>query len=122
MESRTLSLLEFPKVLERLSQLAVSEPAATACRLLTPFGDPALLAREQRKLTEALELRRDAAFIFTPFPDLEPLFPILESERQTLDLDALVALFHDQSGLRRPGRGCLFFEGIRSGGRVAQAL
>lgn len=94
MESRTLSLLEFPKVLERLAQLAASEPAAAACRGLSPLGDQELLAREQRKLAEALELRRDAAFAFTPFPDLEPLFPILESERRTLDLDALVALQH----------------------------
>ena len=94
MESRTLSLLEFPKVLERLAQLAVSEPAAAACKALAPLGDPTTLAREQRKLAEAIELRRDAAFAFTPFPDIEPLFPILDSERRTFDLDALVALDH----------------------------
>ena len=94
MESRTLSLLEFPKVLERLAQLAVSEPAAAACKAIAPLGDPATLAREQRKLAEAIELRRDAAFAFTPFPDIEPLFPILDSERRTFDLDALVALDH----------------------------
>jgi DNA mismatch repair protein MutS2 len=94
MESRTLSLLEFPKVLERLARLAASEPAAAACRMLSPLGDPEVLAREQRKLAEALELRRDAAFVFSPFPDIEPLFAVLESERRGLDLDALVALFH----------------------------
>ncbi|WP_300155409.1 Smr/MutS family protein [Solidesulfovibrio sp.] len=94
MESRTLSLLEFPKVLERLAALAVSEPAAAACRAIAPLGDPDVLAREQRKLAEAMELRRDAAFAFTPFPDVEPLFPVLESERRGLDLDALVALSH----------------------------
>jgi len=80
--------------LERLSRLAVSEPAAAACLALGPLGDPELLAREQRKLAEALGLRRDAAFEFTPFPDIEPLFPVLESERRVLDLDALAALFH----------------------------
>ncbi len=94
MESRTLSLLEFPKVLERLSRLAVSEPAAAACLALAPLGDPELLSKEQRKLAEALELRRDAAFEFSPFPDIEPLFPVLESERRVLDLDALAALGH----------------------------
>ena len=94
MESRTLSLLEFPKVLERLSRLAVSEPAAAACLALAPLGDPELLSKEQRKLAEALELRRDAAFEFSPFPDIEPLFPVLESERRVLDLDALAALAH----------------------------
>jgi DNA mismatch repair protein MutS2 len=94
MESRTLTLLEFPKVLERLSQLAASEPAAASCRTLSPLGDQALLAREQQKLAEALELRRDAAFLFSPFPDIEPLFAVLESERRVLDLDALVALAH----------------------------
>lgn len=92
MESRTLSLLEFPKVLDRLATLAVSEPAASACRCLVPFEDQAVLVRQQRKLAEAIELRRDAAFVFTPFPDIEPLFPVLESERRALDLDALVAM------------------------------
>ncbi len=94
MESRTLSLLEFPKVLERLALLAVSEPAAAACRALAPFSDQETLALAQRKLAEAVELRRDAAFEFTPFPDIEPLFDLLESERRGLDLDALVALGH----------------------------
>jgi len=94
MESRTLSLLEFPKVLERLAALAVSEPAAAACREISPIGDPKVLADEQRKLAEAVELRRDAAFTFTPFPDIEAIFPILESERRALELDALVALGH----------------------------
>ena len=58
MESRTLSLLEFPKVLERLATLAVSEPAATACRAIVPLGDPRRLAEEQRKAEE--EARRAA--------------------------------------------------------------
>jgi len=92
MESRTLSLLEFPKVLKRLAELAASEPAVAACRMLTPLGDPGLLAREQQKLVEALELRRDAAFHFSPFPDIEPLLAVVSSERRVLDLDALVAL------------------------------
>ena len=94
MESRTLSLLEFPKVLDRLAGYAASEPAAAACRALAPMGDAARLATEQRKLAEALELRRDRAFEFTAFPDIEPLFAVLESERRVLDLDALVALSH----------------------------
>lgn len=94
MESRTLSLLEFPKVLERLAALAVSEPAAAACRSLTPLENQETLARRQRLVAEAMELRRDAAFAFSPFPDIEPLFPVLESERRQLDLDALVALSH----------------------------
>jgi len=92
MESRTLSLLEFPAVLERLAAFAASEPAATACRALSPLPDPDRLARQQHRLAEARELRRDAVFVFTPFPDLEPLFPVLESEHRLLDLDALTAL------------------------------
>jgi len=80
--------------LERLANLAASEPAAAACRAIAPLGDVSLVAREQQKLAEALELRRNRAFEFSPFPDLEPLFPVLDSERRTLDLDALVALGH----------------------------
>jgi DNA mismatch repair protein MutS2 len=92
MESRTLSLLEFPRVLTQLACLAASEPAAAACRALTPLADPASLLDRQRKLAEARELRRDGAFVFTPFPDIEPLFAVLASERRVLDLDALAAL------------------------------
>ncbi len=107
MESRTLSLLEFPKVLERLAGLAASEPAAAACRSIVPLADAQTLAREQRKLAEAMELRRDAAFVFTSYPDIEPLFPILDSERRDLDLDALVALGHvlSQVGALREALG-----------------
>jgi DNA mismatch repair protein MutS2 len=92
MESRTLSLLEFPRVLAQLSCLAASEPGAAACLALTPLADPVSLLTRQRKLSEARELRRDGAFVFTPFPDIEPLFAVLASERRVLDLDALVAL------------------------------
>jgi DNA mismatch repair protein MutS2 len=92
MESRTLSLLEFPRVLEQLACLAASEPAAAACRDLCPLSDAELLRARQIKLAEARELRRDGAFTFTSFPDIAPLFPILASERRVLDLDALVAL------------------------------
>ncbi|KHK04050.1 Recombination inhibitory protein MutS2 [Desulfovibrio sp. TomC] len=80
--------------MERLAQLAASEPAAAACRAIVPLGDVSLVAREQQKLAEALHLRRDRAIVFTAFPDIEPLFPILDSERRVLDLDALAALFH----------------------------
>lgn len=79
-------------MLERLAALASSEPAAAACRALAPFTDPDSLAKEQLRLAEARELRRDAAFVFAPFPDIAPLFGILASELRVLDLDALVAL------------------------------
>ena len=92
MESRTLSLLEFPAVLSRLATFAASEPAAAACRALGPLPDSESLARQQRRLSEARELRRDAIFVFTPFPDIEPLFDVLLSERRLLDLDALTAM------------------------------
>ena len=92
MESRTLSLLEFPAVLERLAALAASEPAAVACRALGPLPDAETLACQQQRLAEARELRRDGVFVFTAFPDITPLFPVLESEHRLLDLDALTAL------------------------------
>jgi len=92
MESRTLSLLEFPRVLARLAALAASEPAAAACQALVPFADREALEQEQRRLAEARELRRDGVFTFAPFPDIAPVFDILASELRVLDLDALVAL------------------------------
>jgi len=92
MESRTLSLLEFPRVLARLAALAASEPAAAACQALVPFADREALEQEQLRLAEARELRRDGVFTFAPFPDIAPVFDILASELRVLDLDALVAL------------------------------
>lgn len=92
MESRTLSLLEFPAVLERLAAFAASEPAAAVCRHLGPLADPNHLAEQQQRLAEARELKRDGVFTFSPFPDIAPLYPILEGEHRLLDLDALTAL------------------------------
>ncbi|QLA19947.1 endonuclease MutS2 [Desulfolutivibrio sulfoxidireducens] len=92
MDTRSLQLLEFHKVLGSLADLAVSIPGRLACAALSPLSDPDMLFRRQRLLAECLELRRDAHFRLAEFPDLAGLFPALGNESVPLDLDALFAL------------------------------
>ncbi len=92
MDTRSLQLLEFHKVLGFLADLAVSVPGRQACAALSPLADPEALARRQRLLAECLDLRREATFRLAEFPALDGLFAVLGSETACLDLDALFAL------------------------------
>ena len=53
MNERNLRVLEFPKILEMLAALAVTEPGREAARALTPSGDPAAVRRMQDETEEA---------------------------------------------------------------------
>jgi len=92
MESRTLHLLEFPKVLKELSGFAVSEPGAEACLALRPLQDPAAVRHCLELLDQALCWARESEFRLAEFPDLSAIFPLLDIPHRFLDLDALVAL------------------------------
>ena len=54
MNERTLRVLEYPKIIERLVQYAGSLPGKRLCRELTPSDDPGKIARMQRETTDAL--------------------------------------------------------------------
>jgi DNA mismatch repair protein MutS2 len=92
MDTRSLQLLEFPKVLGRLADLTVSVPGRLAALGLSPCGDPDELAARQGLLAECLELRRDAVLSLTEFPSLDGLIEAAGGESASLDLDALFAI------------------------------
>ena len=92
MEQRTLALLEFPRVLARVSLLAVSEPGRAAALALTPALDPEQAAHQRELTREAMILRAAKALTVPDFPSLDGLFAYLGASRAALDLDALFAL------------------------------
>ncbi len=53
MNERNLRVLEFPKILEMLSALAVTDPGREAARALTPSGDANTVRRWQAETEEA---------------------------------------------------------------------
>ena len=53
MNERNLRVLEFPKILDMLAALAVTEPGREAARALTPSGDAAIVRRWQAETEEA---------------------------------------------------------------------
>lgn len=92
MDSKTLALLEFPKVLEALGSFAVSEPGREACLALRPLADHALVAREADLLRQARDFCACSKVRPADFPSLDGLFVFLEQRTAVLDLDACVAL------------------------------
>ena len=53
MNERNIRVLEYPKILEMLAALAVTEPGREAARALRPSGDPATVRRWQDETEEA---------------------------------------------------------------------
>jgi len=92
MEQRALVQLEFPKILERLSRLAVSEPGAQACLALAPFETQAALSRAQELLRQAWACVSETGFRAQAFLPLEGVFCALETPHRVLDADDLWAV------------------------------
>lgn len=91
MESRTLQLLEFPKVLAVLADRAVSESGRRACQGVEPLS-PLELAVQAGVLEQGLVWASEANFRLSPFPDIEPMLESLAGAGTVLDLDDLTAL------------------------------
>ena len=53
MNERNIRVLEFPKILEMLAALAVTDPGREAARALTPSGDAPTVRRWQAETEEA---------------------------------------------------------------------
>ena len=96
MNERNLRVLEFPKIVNRLSALAVSDPGKAMCLSLVPSGDPATVEKWQRQTDEAGAVR---AYVGSSpiqyFTDVSPYLKIAEaggtlSPRALLDVAELL--------------------------------
>ena len=92
MDSRTLQLLEYPKVLQHLSQFAVSEAGRDACLSLLPETDPARIAERSALVREAVHFCGHRDVRLSSFPDVGGVFAYLRNPLAFLDLDGLVGL------------------------------
>ena len=92
MDSRTLQLLEYPKVLQHLSQFAVSEAGRDACLSLLPETDPSRIAERSALVREAVHFCGHRDVRLSSFPDVGGVFAYLRNPLAFLDLDGLVGL------------------------------
>ncbi|GAB7080695.1 endonuclease MutS2 [Megalodesulfovibrio paquesii] len=98
MNGRAATLLELPKLLERLSHFAASEAGKAACLAIAPLPDAQAVARAAALHDEMREFAPQAAQSGArpaDFPPLDGLFAYLDSGRggaEALDLDALASL------------------------------
>lgn len=92
MDSRTLQLLEFPKVLQHLSHFAVSEAGRDACLSLLPLSDPDRIAERSALVREVIHFCGHREVRLSPFPDVSGVFAFLRNPLAFLDLDGLVGV------------------------------
>ncbi|MGX9366333.1 endonuclease MutS2 [Desulfoplanes sp. PS50] len=92
MESRTLTLLDYPKVLELLSGHALSPAGKRACRNLVPCEDHGSLIRESLLLTQAVAWIGETGHVFPEFPELDGVLAFVSQPTAVLDKDGLWAL------------------------------
>jgi DNA mismatch repair protein MutS2 len=93
MDSRTLQLLEYPKVLQHLSHFAVSEAGRDACLSLLPETDPTRIAERAALVREAIHFCGHTDVRLTTFPDVAGVFSYLQSPLAFLDVDGLIGLW-----------------------------
>jgi len=92
MESRSLRLLEFNRVLETLSTYAVSEAGAAACLDVRPLKDVEAVSSSVRELRQAAQWIGESQIRLSAFPSLDGLFANLDVKHEHLDHDDLFAL------------------------------
>ncbi len=92
MDSRTLQLLEFPKVLQHLSHFAVSEAGRDACLSLLPDTDPVRIAERLSLVRETMHLCGSRDVHLSAFPDVAGVFAFLKNPLAYLDLDGLAGV------------------------------
>ena len=92
MDSRTLQLLEYPKVLQHLSHFAVSEAGRDACLSLLPETDPARIVERAALVREAIHFCGHTDVRLQAFPDVAGVFAYLHSPLAFLDVDGLMGL------------------------------
>ncbi len=87
MESRTINMLEFPKVLQRLSQEAVSSPGKQACLDTSFFHHCAQLEYELGLLREIISFHQDRRPSLNAFPDINPCINKFSHPDSLLDIE-----------------------------------
>ena len=93
MDSRTLQLLEYPKVLQHLSHFAVSEAGRDACLSLLPETDPARIAERSALVREVIHYCSGKDVRLSAFPDVAGVFSYLQNPLAFLDVDGLIGLW-----------------------------
>ena len=89
MESRTIKLLEFPKILKYLSQEAASIPGREACLHIRPLTGSDELQREQTLLQQACIILKEHYIQPENFPELEQVLALIQREEAVLDNEGL---------------------------------
>jgi len=92
MESRTLQVLEFPKILSALSGFTISEAGASACLELRPFDKLEDVKAASILFEQAAAWVRESSFSIKTFPNLDGMFAYLDNQKGVLDQDDLFAL------------------------------
>jgi DNA mismatch repair protein MutS2 len=91
MEEHTLRLLDFPSLLEYLSQFTLSEGGKESVFRLQPYRDVETLTFETELLRESLDFSQEILSGLQTFPGLEGVFDLLIQEN-VLDEDGLWAI------------------------------
>lgn len=92
MDSRTLQLLEFPKILRQISTFAVSEAGRDACLLLLPEKELSRITERSALVREAMHFSGHTELRLSSFPDISGVFAFLRNPLAFLDQDGLVGI------------------------------
>lgn len=92
MDSRTLQLLEFPKVLQHLSSFAVSEAGRDACLSLLPEEDLERISSRSSLVREVLHFCGHRSLRLSAFPDVSGVFSFLRNPLAFLDVDGMMGI------------------------------
>ncbi|WP_289510133.1 endonuclease MutS2 [Desulfovulcanus ferrireducens] len=111
MESRTINMLELNKVLQHLSQEAVSVPGQEKCLQLAPLHDIQDINRQSRLLGQAIKWQKEARFELDFFPDLDSIFDYLKRPEAILAWEGLWAVLET---LRAGHKAWQRFSGLNS--------
>lgn len=92
MESRTYQVLEFPKILQALSDFAKSEAGMSACTKLHPLESLEDVRHAATLFDQAASWIGESGYVFKSFPELDGLFAYLDRPSGVIDQDGLFAM------------------------------
>ena len=92
MESRTLTLLDYPKVLALLAHHALSSAGKRACKDLMPCENQEILRRDVALLEQAQAWLGETGHVFPEFPELDGVLAFASRPTALLEKDGLWAV------------------------------